>query len=111
MTTELIGYFKGKELADELAEEELPWTSREVLAGAGFSEKSDAYSFGIILWEIMQNEPCLPYAGLLPSQVRVASCSRNHVFHAKSVVCLRGKRLSSKAHVAHVVDLCAKTAR
>ena len=71
MTTELIGYFEGEERADEQAEEELPWTSREVLAGAGFSEKSDVYSFGIILWELMQKEPGLPYAGLVPSEVRV----------------------------------------
>lgn len=80
MTTELIGYCEGEERADEQAEEELPWTSREVLAGAGFSQKSDVYSFGIILWELMQKEPCLPYAGLVPSEVRVACCSSNHVF-------------------------------
>eukprot|EP00903_Cladosiphon_okamuranus_P014963 g13850.t1 len=68
-TTELIGFFEGEERADQQAEEELPWTSREVLAGAGFSQKSDVYSFGIILWELLQKEPCLPYAGLVPSEV------------------------------------------
>lgn len=69
MTTELIGFFIGEERDEEDAEEELPWASREVLAGAGFSEKSDVYSFGIVLWEIMQKDSSLPYAGLLPSQV------------------------------------------
>lgn len=90
ITTELIGYFEGEERAEEQAEEELPWTSREVLAGAGFSQKSDVYSFGIVLWEIMQKEPRLPYAGLLPSEVRVASRSSNHVSHDKKIssVCM-----------------------
>ncbi|CAM9964972.1 unnamed protein product [Ectocarpus sp. 12 AP-2014] len=69
MTTELIDFFTGDERAEEQAEKELPWASREVLAGAGFSEKSDVYSFGIVLWEIMQKEPSLPYANLSPSQV------------------------------------------
>eukprot|EP00903_Cladosiphon_okamuranus_P006604 g6451.t1 len=69
MTTELISFFNHEERAEEELESELPWASREVLAGAGFSEKSDVYSFGIVLWELMQKEPCLPYAGLLPSQV------------------------------------------
>lgn len=69
MTTELIDFFTGDERAEEQAEKELPWASREVLAGAGFSEKSDVYSFGIVFWEIMQKDPSLPYANLLPSQV------------------------------------------
>ncbi|CAM9329340.1 unnamed protein product [Ectocarpus fasciculatus] len=69
MTTELIDFFTGDERAEEEAEKELPWASREVLAGAGFSEKSDVYSFGIVLWEMMQKDPSLPYANLLPSQV------------------------------------------
>lgn len=83
MTAELIGRFEGEERADKKAEEELPWTSREVLAGAGFSQKSDVYSFGIILWEIMQKKPCLPYAGLLPNEVSLspASCSGNRGSH------------------------------
>lgn len=71
VTTELIGFYTGEERVEEEFEE-LPWASREVLAGAGFSEKSDVYSFGIILWEIMQKDPSLPYAGLLPIQVCVA---------------------------------------
>lgn len=71
MTTELIGFYTGEERGEEEWEEETPWASREVLAGAGFSEKSDVYSFGIVLWEIMQKEPSLPYASLLPSQVFV----------------------------------------
>eukprot|EP00752_Nemacystus_decipiens_P009411 g8414.t1 len=69
MTTELISFFNGEEHAEEEIEDGLPWASREVLAGAGFSEKSDVYSFGMVLWELMQKDPCLPYAGLLPSQV------------------------------------------
>ncbi|CBJ30511.1 Zn binding domain-containing protein [Ectocarpus siliculosus] len=69
MTTELIDFFTGDKRAEEQAEKELPWASREVLAGAGFSEKSDVYSFGIVFWEIMQKDPSLPYANLLPSQV------------------------------------------
>lgn len=73
MTTELISFFNGEERAEEDIEDGLPWASREVLAGAGFSEKSDVYSFGIVLWELMQEDPCLPYAGLLPSEVRVGS--------------------------------------
>lgn len=76
ITTELIGIYTGEERVEEEFEEELPWASREVLAGAGFSEKSDVYSFGIILWEIMQKEPSLPYAGLLPSQVCIAHVLR-----------------------------------
>lgn len=71
MTTELIAFFDGKGRAEQDLEEELPWVSREVLAGAGFSEKSDVYSYGVVLWEIMQTEPSLPYAGLLPDEVRV----------------------------------------
>lgn len=69
MTNELISFFTGDDRTQEEVENELPWASREVLAGAGFSEKSDVYSFGIVLWEIMQKDPSLPYAGLLPSEV------------------------------------------
>lgn len=76
ITTELIGFFNGEDRVEEEFEKELPWASREVLAGAGFSEKSDVYSFGIVLWEIMQKDPSLPYAGLLPSQVCVAHVLR-----------------------------------
>lgn len=52
------------------ADNSLLWESREVLAGAGFCEKSDVCSFGIVLWEIMQPDGSLPYAGLQPDQVR-----------------------------------------
>lgn len=83
MTTELISFFNSEERAEEEIEDGLPWASREVLAGAGFSEKSDVYSFGIVLWELMQKDPCLPYAGLLPSQVSVGSLvSKHHGSHA-----------------------------
>lgn len=47
----------------------LLWKSREVLAGAGFCDRSDVYSFGIILWEIMREDGSLPYAGLPPREV------------------------------------------
>lgn len=70
MTTEMIAFFLGKEGdAEEQEEEGLPWASREVLAGAGFSEKSDVYSFGIVLWELMQTDGSMPYAGLTSSEV------------------------------------------
>lgn len=70
MTTEIIAFFQGKEADGEEQEEEiLPWASREVLAGAGFSEKSDVYSFGIVLWEMMQTDGAKPYAGLTPNEV------------------------------------------
>lgn len=70
MTTEMIAFFQGKEGEEEQQEQEtVPWASREVLAGAGFSEKSDVYSFGIILWEMMQKDGSKPYAGLTSSEV------------------------------------------
>lgn len=95
MTTELIGFFIAEEGEEEEAEEELAWASREVLAGAGFSEKSDVYSFGIVLWEIMQKDSSLPYAGLLPSEV----CFAVVLFWCSS-------RLQSIAPLAqHVIQL------
>ena len=69
MTTEMIAFFLGQDNNEEHEEEGLPWASREVLAGAGFSEKSDVYSFGIILWEMMQKDGSIPYAGLTPNEV------------------------------------------
>lgn len=68
MTTEMMSLCEEHFDADD-DEKGLPWASREVLAGAGFSEKSDVYSFGIVLWEIMEADGSLPYAGLLPGQV------------------------------------------
>lgn len=69
MTTETIAYFNDEEPPKDQADEHLLWASREVLAGAGFSEKSDVYSFGIVLWEIMQADGSLPYDGLRQEEV------------------------------------------
>ena len=78
MTTEIIAFFQGREDDEEDQEEEsLPWASREVLAGAGFSEKSDVYSFGIILWEMMQTDGARPYKGLTPTEVGGVRGSRH----------------------------------
>ncbi|CAB1118764.1 unnamed protein product [Ectocarpus sp. CCAP 1310/34] len=85
MTTELIDFFTGDERAEKQAEKELPWASREVLAGAGFSEKSDVYSFGIVLWEIMQKDPSLPYANLSPSQHPLKSLNPFYTVRTKSM--------------------------
>lgn len=60
------------------ADKGLSWVSREVLAGAGFGEESDVYSFGIVLWEIMQGDGSLPYAGLSTEQVGLV-CRRDRV--------------------------------
>lgn len=82
MTTEMLSFSseEGSDAGDE--DKGLPWASREVLAGAGFSEKSDVYSFGIVLWEIMQADGSLPYAGLVPGQV-------------SNIIFLPGDKLSS----------------
>ncbi|CAM9360385.1 unnamed protein product [Sphacelaria rigidula] len=48
------------------------WVSREVLGGAGFAESSDVYSFGIVLWEIVQGDGSLPFTGLSPTEVASA---------------------------------------
>lgn len=77
MTTEMLKFFTGHVQTEEEADEELLWASREVLAGAGFSEKSDVYSFGIVLWEIMQTDGTLPYAGMAPKDVSAHGGSRN----------------------------------
>lgn len=69
MTTEMMSLLGDEDSDAEDEDKGLPWASREVLAGAGFSEKGDVYSFGIVLWEIMQADGSLPYAGLLPGQV------------------------------------------
>lgn len=70
MTKETIAYFNEEEPPKDQADGgHLLWASREVLAGAGFSEKSDVYSFGIVLWEIMQADGSLPYDGLRQEEV------------------------------------------
>lgn len=77
MTRELVGYATEEEHASDSS---LLWKAREVLAGAAFSDRSDVYSFGIVLWEIMQEDGSLPYAGLLPGEVRPRStCSVYHI--------------------------------
>lgn len=75
MTTEMISFLGEEESDQEDDDKGLPWASREVLAGAGFSEKSDVYSFGIVLWEIMQADGSLPYDGLSPGQVSQSICT------------------------------------
>lgn len=71
MTKETIAYFNDEEPPKDQTDggHHLLWASREVLAGAGFSEKSDVYSFGIVLWEIMQADGSLPYDGLRQEEV------------------------------------------
>lgn len=77
MTRELVSYATDEGHATDNS---LLWKAREVLAGAAFSDRSDVYSFGIVLWEIMQEDGFLPYAGLLPGEVRPCStCSVYHV--------------------------------
>ncbi|CAN0087489.1 unnamed protein product, partial [Discosporangium mesarthrocarpum] len=69
MTMEMIVHCRSDNQAEQASDEGVIWESRELLAGAGFSEKSDVYSFGIIMWEILQKDGALPYAGLLASEV------------------------------------------
>ena len=42
----------------------------EVLACAPYNKSADVYSFGVLLWELLEEQ--LPYAGLQPAQVVVA---------------------------------------
>lgn len=43
------------------------WCSPEILRGESYDEKADVYSFAIVMWEILAQQP--PYAGLNPNQV------------------------------------------
>jgi serine/threonine protein kinase len=43
------------------------WTAPEVLRSQSYNEKSDVYSYGVILWELVTNEE--PWADLSPMQV------------------------------------------
>eukprot|EP01113_Clastostelium_recurvatum_P037621 TRINITY_DN5522_c0_g1_i1.p1 TRINITY_DN5522_c0_g1~~TRINITY_DN5522_c0_g1_i1.p1 ORF type:complete len:888 (-),score=262.81 TRINITY_DN5522_c0_g1_i1:24-2687(-) len=45
----------------------LPWTAPEVLAGTGYSERADTFSFGILLWELFTRQE--PYANLTQPQI------------------------------------------
>jgi hypothetical protein len=53
----------GERLVDHAGANGTPlYMAREVLDGAPFTEKSDIYSFGLVLWELVTGE--LPYANL-----------------------------------------------
>eukprot|EP00339_Tiarina_fusa_P004927 CAMPEP_0117026930 /NCGR_PEP_ID=MMETSP0472-20121206/19743_1 /TAXON_ID=693140 ORGANISM="Tiarina fusus, Strain LIS" /NCGR_SAMPLE_ID=MMETSP0472 /ASSEMBLY_ACC=CAM_ASM_000603 /LENGTH=482 /DNA_ID=CAMNT_0004734057 /DNA_START=39 /DNA_END=1487 /DNA_ORIENTATION=+ len=43
------------------------WSAPEVLRGEQYDEKADVYSFAIVMWEIIAQQP--PYKGLNPNQV------------------------------------------
>lgn len=68
MTKEMVGHDSEEDEEEEFKNSKL-WVSREVLGGAGFGESSDVYSFGIVLWEIVEGDGTLPFAGLSPEEV------------------------------------------
>lgn len=49
------------------------WTAPEVLRSQNYNEKSDVYSMGVILWELLTNEE--PWGDKTAMQVRLSNKS------------------------------------
>ena len=58
------------------------WTAPEVMRGERISEKSDVFSFGVVLWEIVMVER--PWSSLRPEQVVFAVGGGGQSLHLSS---------------------------
>lgn len=75
----------------------------EFLRGEPSNEKSDVFSFGVILWELVTMQQ--PWNGLSPAQVNSMNIYALNVKYLKPIIFTRVYLYSSRDHLQEFVNL------